>query len=104
MSFRMLLKDTWRETVRECCIDAKFVPAKKGGGCVGPTKCCKETKLVAITEKRGRSVNILITSASYHEMRLSNTARSAITSCDNRIQPSFFAKVFIVIFSKNTKL
>ncbi len=38
------------------------------------------------------------------EVRLSNTARSAINSCDNRIQPHIFAKVFIIIFFKNTKL
>ena len=29
----------------ECCIDAKFVPAKKKGACVGKTKCGKRTKL-----------------------------------------------------------
>ena len=54
----------------ECCIDAKFVPAKKGGACVGKTKCGKGTKLVAITEKRGRPVGVLIVSASRHEVRL----------------------------------
>ena len=48
----------------ECSIDAKFIPAKKGGECVGPTKCGKGTKLVAITEKSGRPVSVLITRAS----------------------------------------
>ena len=52
----------------ECCPDAKFVPAKKGGICVGKTKCGKGTKLVAITEKSGRPVSVLITNASCHEV------------------------------------
>ncbi len=75
--------------MRECCIDAKFVPAKKGGECVGPTKCCKGTKLVAITEKRGMPVSILITSASCHEVRLSNTVRSEITLVTTAFNPLF---------------
>ena len=61
----------------ECCIDAKFVPAKKGGECVGKTKCGKGTKLVAITEKSGRPVSVLITDASCHEVRLVEAALDA---------------------------
>ena len=61
----------------ECCIDAKFIPAKKGGVCVGPTKCGKKTKLVAITEKRGKPVSVLITSASCHEGHLVEPALDA---------------------------
>ncbi|MDE0638394.1 MAG: transposase [Candidatus Poribacteria bacterium] len=61
----------------ECCIDAKFVSAKKGGECVGKTKCGKGTKLVAITEKSGRSVSVLITDASCHEVCLVEPALDA---------------------------
>ena len=38
--------------------------------CVGVTKCGKGTKLMAITEKRGRPIGVLIASASRHEVRL----------------------------------
>ena len=61
----------------ECSIDAKFVPAKKGGTCVGKTKCGKGTKLVAITEKSGRPVSVLISNASCHEVRLVEPALDA---------------------------
>ncbi len=61
----------------ECYIDAKFVPAKKGGPCVGKTKCGKGTKLVAITEKSGRAVSVLITDASCPEVCLVEPALDA---------------------------
>ena len=61
----------------ECSIDAKFVAAKKGGTCVGLTKCGKGTKVVAITEKSGRPVSVLITDASCHEVRLVEPALDA---------------------------
>ena len=67
----------------ECCIDAKFVPAKKGGTCVGKTKCGKGTKLVAITEKRGRPVGVLITDASCHEVRMVEPALDACWTFEN---------------------
>ena len=54
----------------ECCIDAKFILTKNGVVCVGKTKCGKVTKLVAITEKRGKPVSVLITRASGHEAGL----------------------------------
>ena len=71
------LKSKKKINMSECCIDAKFVPAKKGGTCVGKTKCGKGTKLVAITEKRGRPVGVLITDASCHEVRLVEPALDA---------------------------
>ena len=52
-----------------CCIDGKFVEAKKGTR-VGKTKCGKATKLIAITEKQGRPIGVLICSISCHEMGL----------------------------------
>jgi len=45
--------------------------------CVGKTKCGKGTKLVAITDKRGRPVSVLIASASCHEVRLVEPALDA---------------------------
>ena len=61
----------------ECCPDVKFVPAKKRGTCVGKMKCGKGTKLVAITEKRGRPVSVLVTDASCHEVLLVEPALDA---------------------------
>lgn len=69
----------------ECCVDAKFVPAKKGGICVVKTKCGKGTKLVAITEKSGRPVSVLITDASCHEVRLVEPALDACWTSENPV-------------------
>ena len=45
--------------------------AQKRGESVGKTKCGKGTKLMAITEKRGRPIGVLmVSSASAHEVRL----------------------------------
>ncbi len=63
--------------VSECSIDAKFVASKKRGTCVGKTKCGKGTKLVAITDKRGRPISVLISSASCHEVGLVEPALDA---------------------------
>ncbi len=60
----------------ECSIDAKFVASKKGTW-AGKTKCGKGTKLVAITDKRGRHISILISSASCHEVGLVEPALGA---------------------------
>ncbi len=77
------LKDEKKINMSECCIDAKFVPAKKGGICVGKTKCGKGRKLVAITEKSGRPVSVLITDASCHEVRLVEPALDACWTSEN---------------------
>ncbi len=42
-----------------------------------PSGCGKGTRLVAITEKRGRPVSVLITSAACHEVRLVEPALEA---------------------------
>ena len=77
MALTEMLEKRKKINMSECCIDAKFVPAKKGGACVGPTKCGKGTKLVAITEKSGRAVSVLITDVSCHEVRLVEPALDA---------------------------
>lgn len=77
MALMEILEKRKQINMSECSIDAKFIPAKKGGECVGKTKCGKGTKLVAITEKRGRPVSVLITSASCHEVRLVEPALDA---------------------------
>ena len=83
MALTEMLEKRKKINVSECCIDAKFVPAKKGGTCVGPTKCGKGTKLVARTEKSGRLMSVLITSASCYEMRLVEPALDACWTSEN---------------------
>ncbi len=61
----------------ECCIDVKFIPGKKGGICVGRTKCGRGSELVAIIGKRCRPVSVLITSAYCHAVRLVEPALDA---------------------------
>ncbi len=61
----------------ECCIDVKFIPAKKSGICVDRTKCGKGSELVVIIEKRGSPVSVFITRASCHEVRLVEPALDA---------------------------
>jgi transposase len=54
----------------ECFIDATFVAARSGGGCVGKTKRGKGTKLMAIAESSGLPVAVHAASASPHEATL----------------------------------
>jgi transposase len=54
----------------ECFIDGTFVGAKKGGGCVGKTKCGKGTKLMALADGYGLPLSVHAASASPHEVTL----------------------------------
>ena len=54
----------------ECFIDATFVTARSGGGCVGKTKRGKGTKLMAIADGSGLPVAVHAASASPHEVTL----------------------------------
>ena len=79
MALTEMLEKRKKIDMSECCIDAKFIPAKKGGEC----ECGKGTKLVAITEKSGRPVSVLITDASCHEVRLVELALDACWPSEN---------------------
>ena len=79
MALTEMLEKRKKIDMSECCIDAKFIPAKKGGEC----ECGKGTKLVAITEKSGRPVSVLITDASCHEVRLVEPALDACWTSEN---------------------
>ena len=54
----------------ECFIDATFVAARSGGGCVGKTKRGKGTKLMAMADRSGLPVAVHAASASPHEVTL----------------------------------
>ncbi len=54
----------------ECFIDATFVMARSGGGCVGKTKRGKGTKLMAMADSSGFPVAVHAASASPHEVTL----------------------------------
>jgi transposase len=54
----------------ECFIDATFVAARSGGGCVGKTKRGKGTKLMAIADSSGLPMAVYAATASPHEVTL----------------------------------
>ena len=64
------LKDRGDLNLEEAFIDGTFVPAKKGGLCVGKTKRGKGTKIMAIAEHSGLPVACCVESASPHEVTL----------------------------------
>jgi transposase len=63
--------------LREAFIDGSFAPAKKGGTCVGKTKCGKGTKIMAIADRHGLPVAVLVESATPHEVTLVNATADA---------------------------
>jgi transposase len=58
--------------LREAFIDGSFAPAKKDGTCVGKTKRGKVTKIMAIADRHGLPVAVLVESATPHEVTLVN--------------------------------
>lgn len=64
------LRERGKLNLKECFIDGTFVPAKKGGLKVGPTKRGKGTKFMAIVDSNGLPVAGRIASASPSEVRL----------------------------------
>ena len=62
----------------------------KKRNCVGKTKYDKGTKLVAITEKRGRPISVLISSASCHEVDLIETV---LDSCFVSATPAVLTRL-----------
>ena len=90
----------------ECYIDAKFIAAEKGGACVGKTKCGKGAKLVAITEKRGGPVGVLMASASRPEVRLVELALDAcfVSAAPNASLTSCKTKRLLACFSLTPQL
>jgi transposase len=64
------LRERGELDLSECFIDATFVAARSGGGCVGKTKRGKGTKLMAIADCSGLPVAVHAASASPHEVTL----------------------------------
>src|SRR5829696_4834128 len=64
------LRERGELDLSECFIDATFVVAKSGGGCVGKTKRGKRTKLMAMADRCGLPVAVHAASASPHEVTL----------------------------------
>ena len=64
------LRERGELDLSECFIDATFVVAKSGGGCVGKTKRGKGTKLMAMADRCGLPVAVHAASASAHEVTL----------------------------------
>ena len=64
------LLDQGRIDLSEAFIDGTFVPAKRGGAAVGPTKRGKGTKIMAVADRSGLPVALHIDSASPHEVTL----------------------------------
>jgi transposase len=58
------LQERGEPDLSECFIDATFVTARSGGGCVGKTKRGKGTKLMAIADSSGLPVAVHAASAS----------------------------------------
>jgi transposase len=54
----------------ECYIDGTFAPAKRGGLHVGKTKRGKGSKLMAVADKEGLPLAVMISSATPHEVKL----------------------------------
>ena len=54
----------------ETFIDGSFAPAKRGGACGGKTKRGKGSKIMAIADRQGRPVAVLVESATPHEVTL----------------------------------
>jgi IS5 family transposase len=59
-----------RIDLSEYYIDGTFVPAKRGGLAVGPTKRGKGTKIIAVADRSGLPIALHIGSASPHEVTL----------------------------------
>lgn len=51
----------------ECFIDASFASAKGGGAEIGPTKCGKGVKILAIVDRHGLPVSVSTHAANHHE-------------------------------------
>jgi Putative transposase of IS4/5 family (DUF4096)/Transposase DDE domain len=56
--------------LRETFIDGSFAPAKQGGARVGKTKRGKGSKIMAIADRHGLPVAVLVESATPHEVTL----------------------------------
>jgi IS5 family transposase len=54
----------------ECYIDGTFTPAKRGGLSVGKTKRGKGSKLMAVADREGLPLAVMISSATPHEVTL----------------------------------
>ena len=64
------LLEQGRIDLSEAFIDGTFVPAKRGGPAVGPTKRGKGTKIMAVVDRGGLPIAVHIDSASPHEVTL----------------------------------
>lgn len=64
------LLEQGRIDLSEAYIDGTFVPAKRGGAAVGPTKRGKGTKVMAVADRSGLPLALHIDSASPHEVTL----------------------------------
>lgn len=54
----------------ECHIDATFASAKGGGEQIGPTRCGKGAKIMAIVDRHGLPVAVTTHAANHHEVTL----------------------------------
>lgn len=52
------LHDEGYLNLQEAFIDGSLAPAKRGGACVGKTKPCNGSKIVAIADRKGRPVAV----------------------------------------------
>ena len=64
------LKERGKLDLSECFIDGAFIAGENRGGCVGPTKRGKGTKLMAMADRFGPPLAACAASASPHESRL----------------------------------
>jgi hypothetical protein len=59
-------------------IDGSFAPAKQGGAGVGKPKRGKDSKIMAIADRRGLPVAVHIESATPHEVTLVHATLAAV--------------------------
>ena len=64
------LLEQGRIDLSEAFIDGTFVPAKRGGPAVGPTKRGKGTKIMTVVDRSGLPIALHVDSASPHEVTL----------------------------------
>lgn len=69
-AFASTLLEQRRIDLSEAFIDGTFVPAKRGGAAVGPTKRGKGTKIMAVADRSGLPIALHIESAPPHEVTL----------------------------------
>ena len=70
MELANTLRDEEMLDVRDCFIDASFVPAKGGGEQIGLTKRGKGVKIMAIVDRHGLPLSVSTHAVNHHEVIL----------------------------------